>query len=37
MTILPPNKDRPIYLIVPRAEPMDYELLKAIYEIQKFA
>lgn len=37
MTILPPSAKRPIYIIVPRAEPMDYERLKAVYEVQRFA
>ena len=37
MTILPPEGARNCYIIVPHSEPMKYELLKAIYDIQKNA
>jgi len=37
MTIFPPAGKRNFYIIVPHPEPMDYELLKSIYNVQKYA
>jgi hypothetical protein len=37
MDILPPDEKRAFYIIIPHAEPMDYEMLKEIYEVQSFA
>ncbi len=37
LKILPPEKSRPYYIIVPHSEPMDYQTLKMIYDIQRYA
>ncbi len=37
MKIIPPARDNPVYIIVPYASPMEYEKLKHIYDVQRFA